>query len=341
MRKSQRWDFRFLFVDTMKSRTHTLAAALLIITGIVLSSFTGFGQAAKWKFPIKCRDKGGKQDSIWLGYHPDASDTTDNVLHTFGSPCDSLRDSELPPIPNFPGVYDFRWYYSGGDPNINAMYGDRGGGQGVKYMIRKSPAAAAETLYLYWQQSLTTKDTVWISWPSNLSSFCDSARFLDGSTGGLIINASMTKQSSVIIPKQKVGIPPNTGNIYIYGVKSFKSYITTPPTLLSPSDAQKNVDVGTVFNWSSAANATSYILQVATDPSFVTANLVVNTKVLDTTYTAALQLNNKYYWRVSGMSSYYTSCNAAAFSFTTSPIAPTLVSPKNKATNIPLTSYMI
>lgn len=69
-------------------------------------------------------------------------------------------------------------------------------------------------------------------------------------------------------------------------------------TLISPLD--KATDVGTpeTFIWNSVANAATYNVQVSNDSSFFIGTMIVNLQFADTSYSASLEANTTYYWRV-------------------------------------------
>lgn len=73
-------------------------------------------------------------------------------------------------------------------------------------------------------------------------------------------------------------------------------------TLTSPADAALDVAIDATLVWISAADASSYDVQVATDAAF-TGTLVVDESGLTTTEQAltGLSLNTTYFWRVRGV----------------------------------------
>ncbi len=81
------------------------------------------------------------------------------------------------------------------------------------------------------------------------------------------------------------------------------SFTTSAPApiqvmLISPSD--KATDIGTpeTFIWHSVANASTYNVQVSKDNLFKVGTTIVNLHFADTSYTASLEPNTTYYWRV-------------------------------------------
>jgi subtilisin family serine protease len=120
------------------------------------------------------------------------------------------------------------------------------------------------------------------------------------------------------------------------------------PTLSSPANAATNVSTSPTLSWVAATAATSYNLQVATTNTFnQTDPKIVDATAITTTSRAISGLTNSttYYWRVSSTNSTGTSAWSATRSFTTAaplaiPVAPTLSSPANLATNVSRTPTM-
>lgn len=86
-----------------------------------------------------------------------------------------------------------------------------------------------------------------------------------------------------------------------------------PPELLSPISAS-NVPLLPLFQWRKSETATSYKLQIATQSTFSSTSLIVDTTVVDTLIQLQRSLNPKtqYFWRVcannsNGSSSFRTS----------------------------------
>ena len=96
--------------------------------------------------------------------------------------------------------------------------------------------------------------------------------------------------------------------------------VPSPPTLLTPVNDANFIATQTTFSWQSAAGATGYDLQIATDVSF---EEIVHTIVgiAGTTHTLShnqmLQQETTYYWRVRTHDATGTSNYSAAFDFHT------------------------
>lgn len=123
----------------------------------------------------------------------------------------------------------------------------------------------------------------------------------------------------------------------------WRRFITLPlapeiPVLLAPVDSAKSVPLNPTIAWQASSGATSYRLQVSTDQTF--QKTIIDEGNLRTTTPQIMGLlhGTKYYWRVSATNFVGTSGWSTEWSFTTvaNPDIPTLLSPDNMATNIPV-----
>jgi subtilisin family serine protease len=117
------------------------------------------------------------------------------------------------------------------------------------------------------------------------------------------------------------------------------------PTLSSPANVATNVAIAPTLSWSAVTTAVSYNLEYSTSSTF--ANNVTPISGITTTSRAIAGLTNSttYFWRVSATNTTGTSAWSAVSSFTTVaplaiPVAPTLTSPANVATNVTRTPTM-
>ena len=112
------------------------------------------------------------------------------------------------------------------------------------------------------------------------------------------------------------------------------------PDLLLPADNAMNVAINTVLSWSPSAGATSYRLQVATDPAFGSITLD-NYSIVVTSWQLGPLLNSTiYYWRVSasnlaGSSALSPTRSFATIAPATAPQAPVPNSPRDGQVNVP------
>jgi len=120
---------------------------------------------------------------------------------------------------------------------------------------------------------------------------------------------------------------------------AIQKVVVTPaaPTLVSPPDAATNVSIKpTTLTWNASSGAMSYQLQVSTSSTFSTT--VVNQSGLGTTSyaTSGLVSNTTYFWRVNASNPAGTSPFSSAWQFTTvaALAAPTLIAPRDSATNV-------
>jgi hypothetical protein len=115
------------------------------------------------------------------------------------------------------------------------------------------------------------------------------------------------------------------------------------PLLVSPITNSVGVARNPLLDWNNVPNATSYRVQVSTDPNFATT--VVNQVVTSSQYTVnpALAYNTLYYWRANATNGSGTGPWSEVWNFTTIPNlppAPTLINPPNTATGVTLTPLM-
>jgi hypothetical protein len=83
-------------------------------------------------------------------------------------------------------------------------------------------------------------------------------------------------------------------------VRSFTTVIASPvaPNLLSPIDGAVNVSTLATFVWEQSTGASSYQLQISTDPSFSTT-VIDSSGITATSLTVrGLKVSTLYYWRV-------------------------------------------
>jgi len=117
--------------------------------------------------------------------------------------------------------------------------------------------------------------------------------------------------------------------------------ILQTPTLISPTNGASSVTLTPLIDWSDVSGATTYNVQVATNPGFSTP--VIDLSSLPSSQyqvpSGLLQANTLYYWRASASNSNGTSAWASAWNFTTLalPNSPNLISPTNGSNILTLT----
>ena len=110
--------------------------------------------------------------------------------------------------------------------------------------------------------------------------------------------------------------------------------VLAAPVLTSPANGASGQPTSLTFSWNASSGATSYHLQVATDPAFATGVAVNDSTIADVSRgVSGLAPNTMYYWRVRAKSAGGSSPFSSNWSFSTGLAVPTLVSPANGATN--------
>ncbi|MDO8549941.1 MAG: family 10 glycosylhydrolase [Ignavibacteria bacterium] len=115
------------------------------------------------------------------------------------------------------------------------------------------------------------------------------------------------------------------------------------PVLAYPSDGSVNLRDTIIIGWNYPEFASSYRVQVSTDPAF-TSNIVIDESGIQDTFrvTSGLEGQTKYYWRVSASNAGGVSNFSSAFSFTTGfPVSPQLSYPPDNTGNHPVDINLI
>jgi phosphodiesterase/alkaline phosphatase D-like protein len=134
------------------------------------------------------------------------------------------------------------------------------------------------------------------------------------------------------------GLPAGTVNLLLYLNFGPPPPPPSAPDLSSPADGAASISLSPVLSWNVSSGATSYAVQVATDPGFT--SIVSSKSGLATTSTTitGLSANTTYYWRVSASNGGGTSVWSTAWSFTTLtvvvPGVPTMTFPLDGATGV-------
>jgi len=119
--------------------------------------------------------------------------------------------------------------------------------------------------------------------------------------------------------------------------------VPAAPILLSPPNHQNGTSRTPLLDWNNVPSATSYRVQVSTDPNFATT-LINAVTGANSQYQVptALAYNTLYYWRVNATNAGGTSIWSSVWDFTTLitvPLAPTLLLPVNGAIGVILTPF--
>ncbi len=129
-------------------------------------------------------------------------------------------------------------------------------------------------------------------------------------------------------------------------VFNFTTTIGPPaaPLLLSPPNNSTGNSRTPILDWNNSPGATSYRVQVSTDPNFTTT--LINQVTGSTSQyqvVTALAYNTTYYWRVNATNAGGNSPWSTTWQFTTlitPPLEPVLLLPVNNATGVSLTPFM-
>lgn len=127
-------------------------------------------------------------------------------------------------------------------------------------------------------------------------------------------------------------------DIRIFGIHEAVS-APLAPSLVFPADGTTGHPFPVTLKWSTALNATSYRLQIATDSLFTSIALDDSTISDTTTQVNGLLAMNQYFWRVSAKNTAGSSGFTTFWIFTTSiapPSSPLLISPPNGVSSQPL-----
>lgn len=93
---------------------------------------------------------------------------------------------------------------------------------------------------------------------------------------------------------------------------------TFPPNLVLPTNNQVLTVNQVMFNWNGVASASSYKLQVATNPNFTLASIKVEEdSISGTSIVKSLEPNKKHFWRVASEINGIAGAYSPAFAFTT------------------------
>ncbi len=114
----------------------------------------------------------------------------------------------------------------------------------------------------------------------------------------------------------------DAGGTSAYSLTSnFTTIISAPsaPTLASPATGATGLSTTPTLTWNSTATATSYRLQVSTDPTFATTFLDQSNIAATSLSLSGLARGTTYNWRVNATNAGGTSSYSAVWSFTTIP----------------------
>jgi regulation of enolase protein 1 (concanavalin A-like superfamily) len=173
---------------------------------------------------------------------------------------------------------------------------------------------------------------------------------------GLVVNDSTsadTSRSLALLARGtrffwRVAARNGAGGTSAWSTK--RSFVTVPeapltPALLQPADAASDVPPTVQFQWSRAAGASAYHLQVAEDSLFSGSLVVNDSTLIDTSRSVSgLRHETRHFWRVRSVGAGGGSAFSPVRRFTTvvaPPAVTSLLSPADASTNQPTTSLFV
>jgi hypothetical protein len=298
----------------------------LVLLGVLIPDVL-FSQL-KIKLPFIVADGGGaatgKRDTLWYGYHPDATFCIDAPL-TF-APCDLIREYEAPPPPP-EGVFDARFTKSRSAEGTCL-------GQGVYDNIHSFVSTGADTFRFRLQPSAAGGFPFRLTWVSNLSTYFDSARIqYSGNAGTTRVNM-LTSSSHDITDESFTNL-----RMIVYGAKGSQT-VPTSPALQLPANGAIKQNPSLTLSWGTVANAVLFEVQVAADSLF--ANIVFSDTARTTSKTVSgLPEGQKLFWHVRAMSEVLFGCyQDVPFSFSTRLGPPQLSSPSEGDNMVPTDPFL-
>jgi WD40 repeat protein len=129
------------------------------------------------------------------------------------------------------------------------------------------------------------------------------------------------------------------GMMILWDLKTSGGAQLAAPQLRTPANNVTGIAPQVTFQWDAVPSGETYKLQVSTDATFATTNIVDETGLTGTSKdVTTLATNTKYYWRVKAEGGGGESPWSQVWNFTTSnggPSTPVQVSPANLATDQP------
>ena len=142
----------------------------------------------------------------------------------------------------------------------------------------------------------------------------------------------------------KVGVFAGNGGASPQAFTCSAEYVATTlpakPYLATPLNNALNVLVPPTLAWDTTASATTYRLQVSTDPGFGSTVYSDSTLTAVTRQVAGLGYTTQYYWRVRGKNTWGVGATSDVYTFTTAiapPAVPSLQSPADNALDVEVT----
>jgi WD40 repeat protein len=126
-------------------------------------------------------------------------------------------------------------------------------------------------------------------------------------------------QSSVSVGGDRIASGAADGSVIVWHLRLGEHHLLAAPELLSPDDSAAGQPAGPSLIWSGVTGATSYSVQVATDPTFATEIALDSSGIADTTLSLdRLSPSTLYFWRASAQGDASSSPWSVVRRFTTS-----------------------
>jgi choice-of-anchor B domain-containing protein len=151
-----------------------------------------------------------------------------------------------------------------------------------------------------------------------------------GTTATFSVNNQPAPYTSTLTISDTIAAAPGTYAIDIVGTGPTSTHTTTvqldlfagapaAPALVTPANGASGVSSSPTFEWSAVADASSYTLEVATDPAFSTIVYTATVAAPATSHTAGITLsaNTLFYWRVTANNPCGAGPASTTFSFLT------------------------
>jgi len=109
------------------------------------------------------------------------------------------------------------------------------------------------------------------------------------------------------------------------------------PLLLTPKNDLSGLEATVECTWEDVPYATNYIIELATEPDFISSSVIYNGEAVTTTsHTFSLNYGIKYYWHVKSKISGSESSWSETRNFSTGFAGPILTNPLNESNDLPI-----
>ena len=150
--------------------------------------------------------------------------------------------------------------------------------------------------------------------------------------GNVFYNSSQAGARDLLDAAAKFNVPlVVNGKVFIAtvghltafgGISAVTTNAPAPPLLAAPANGATDVPTNPVLAWDASPGASSYHVQVSTDPGFATTVLDRSDLTVTSLSASGLAANTQYFWHVNATSSGGTSTYSTARTFTTASPLP-------------------